>query len=68
MGRFSQNVKHQPTKMSISVSGRVAKCVTNADATAAATAVPLARLPITQPPKIHKSIVSAQPVIRTQWF
>jgi len=36
--------------MSISVSGRVAKCVTNADATAAQTAVPLARLPITQPP------------------
>jgi hypothetical protein len=36
MQQFFQNVKHQPTKMSISVSGRVAKCVTNADATAAA--------------------------------
>jgi hypothetical protein len=50
MGAFSQNVKDQPTKMSISVSGRVAKCVTNADATAAQTAVPLARLPMTHPP------------------
>jgi hypothetical protein len=38
MGAFFQNVKHQPTKISISVSGRVAKCVTNADATAEQTA------------------------------
>ncbi len=69
MRGFSQNVKHQPTKMSISVSGRVAKCVTSAAATAAQTAVPLARLPITHPPSPRRNCTAERICsVSDDWF